>query len=113
MAERTVAEILRAAKARIEAPEHWCRGQNARSAKGRPVKEWSPRATQWCAVGAIFAEQPQVQASPGEEFHAARMTLNHASVRLCGRASSSANDAFGHEVVMAIYDEAIRMAEEV
>ena len=48
-------KILRAARAKIEAPERWIKGDSARNAEGCYVVSWSPFAVCWCGSGANHA----------------------------------------------------------
>lgn len=45
--------LLIRARALIE--RGWCRGANARDAKGSAIESQSKDATAWCAAGALFA----------------------------------------------------------
>ena len=51
----TTLEILRAARAKIERPECWTKGELARDAAGNSVTPDSAEAVCWCPVGAIHA----------------------------------------------------------
>lgn len=48
-------EILRAAKAKIDTPEKWCKGEYATDIRGNGLHAASPLACKWCSVGAVQA----------------------------------------------------------
>ena len=48
-----VKELLIAARAKIENPEHWCMENIAEDAEGNDVHWCDYNAVRWCAVGAI------------------------------------------------------------
>lgn len=105
---RTPAEILKAARARIADPAHWCQNVNARSAKGNGVRYSSPRAVAWCAFGAINAEvrDPMSQAARDTQ-----QQLDAAARGVFRRYVTAINDEGTHEDVLAMYDAAIAAAE--
>lgn len=100
---RTPAEILRAAKARIEDPAHWTRGALARSARGMALRSArSRRARAWCASGAVRAETDQETIPP---------LLWAVARRLFDMPLVIVNDHLGHAASLAVYDAAIAAAE--
>jgi hypothetical protein len=53
--QQTVADILRAARAKIERPENWTQKALARDADGGRADPFYEEATCWCASGALYA----------------------------------------------------------
>lgn len=100
----TVAETLRRAKALIDAPEKWTKGEFARNAKGRPCL---PReAACFCTVGALV-----VACGPGQTSAFEKLRAHF--TRLVGGSIGTWNDApeRTHAEVMAAFDRAIEIAE--
>lgn len=102
----TTAEILRAARAKIDTPEKWTRGAYARTKSGRIVGPECASAVHLCAVGAVTAA-----ASPA-------MTVDDALVVLARELPSAGgitnfNDHPGttHADILALFDRAIAAAE--
>lgn len=60
---QTPADVLRAAADLIEPVGAWTTGQYARNSEGRHVSPRSPRATCWCAYGAIAKIEGRVAPS--------------------------------------------------
>ncbi|MBB5762119.1 hypothetical protein HNR01_001739 [Methylorubrum rhodesianum] len=102
------ADILRAARARIEDPKNWLRGGLAADATGWAVQPWWGDAVCWCAVGAVRADRAQYDANDLEQAEA---TLRSASYELFSRPAPDTNDDLGHAAVMQMYDAAIAAAE--
>ncbi len=105
----STADILRKAKALIDAPEKWTKGAFCRSAAGKAVSTFSRDAVCFCAVGAIARLEvtgviTDVRASRAEE--ALRDAIHATAV-------SHWNDApeRTHAEVMAAFDKAIALAE--
>ena len=102
----TIAEVLRAAKAKIEDPEHWCKYSYACDADGNSIASSDPEAQSWCGMGAVFS-----LSSLGPKRHAIsclqKAALEHEHVSI-----DVLNDHSGHESVMKMYDRAIEFAEE-
>jgi hypothetical protein len=104
---RTTVEILRAARHRIESPRRWCRRTYALTGNNRHVHPTSPKARKWCALGALDAE------CWGRSFDMAIVYLSKAVPLVSDLVLvSTVNDRRGHAAVLAVYDEAIRLAEE-
>ena len=100
------ADILRAARARIEDPKNWTTGQFARNAKGDPVSCYSRKAVCWCAIGAVSAERPDNYGRDALGF------LYMASADLFKQEDISIiNDSLGHDAVLRAFDAAIAAAE--
>lgn len=90
--------LLRRARARIEDPVCWTQGCSARSAKGREVLARSMEAMSWCAIGAMQAEQLDVDVY-FDGLAALRSQVN-TSMQLF-------NDSHSHAEVLAVFDAAI------
>lgn len=99
----TAAELLRAAKAKIEDPEHWCQGSYACDENGNGTYSRDSRAHSWCAVGALF--------SMAQNF-SVTSNLRMAALEQGYRSISYLNDESTHENVMKMYDRAIEFAEK-
>lgn len=99
------ADILRAARARIEDPKNWTQGAFAKLADGRGTISHDPDAVCWCAIGAVRAEA-------GTRDQAVEYYLTWAALRHFGVAGASVvNDCNGHASVLKMYDAAIAAAE--
>ena len=107
----TPAEILRAAKAKIEDPAHWCRGGYAMTAYGAFVGPKDYRACQWCGAGAVRA----VTDTSDFASRAAPIYLLRAAAEKLGGSSYTPfeqfNDEADHATVMKAFDIAIELAE--
>ena len=117
--ERSVADVLRAAKERISDPKSWCRGAFAKAEDRRHVAPTSDRACRWCAIGAMQAETAVLT----QRVQAGRL-LDQAMSDLVSRdfvLVTGVNDGIGqptklprresHRLVLRIYDRAIQLAE--
>lgn len=58
-----VRDILIAARAKIEKPENWTTGAEARDAKGQVVRAKSPHAVCFCAEGAVLSVKAPLKAT--------------------------------------------------
>jgi hypothetical protein len=105
---KTVADLLRDAKAKIAGPEAWTQGVLARDTAGVAVDPTNPDACRWCAEGAVVAATGQ---QTFEEASDRCLAYLRAS---CGEAALFAwNDApeRSHEEVLEVFDFAILTAE--
>lgn len=94
----TTKEILVAARAKILDPIHWTRYAASRDSAGNSLSDVSnPRATSWCAMGAVCSVSNRV--SPPV------MALSRFS---CGMGAGRFNDSRSHREVIAMFDAAIR-----
>lgn len=96
-------ELLRAAKAKIEDPNRWTKGEYARDERGKPVNIASQEAVCWCVLGATgwsgnVADKMLERALFGMSAHCDIDVFNDASETT-------------HADVMALFDRAIAMAE--
>ena len=94
-----VADILKEAKALISDKANWCQDTFS--------KQDADGHTQYCAYGAFCTT-----ADDSAYSQKAYRFLNDAAATMYNFASAvRVNDQYGHEAVMKMYDEAIRMAE--
>jgi hypothetical protein len=92
----TPVEHLRAAKALLEDPAHWCQGSFARDKDGFPAPmNDRDTAVSWCAMGALYA-QPSAPYGRLEAFKFLSETIPTATV---------------HAALLAWFDRAIALAE--
>jgi hypothetical protein len=86
-------EILIAAKAKIQAKEHWGQG-----------RAFAPATGQYCALGALWSQGPNnIRA---ENILGAALPEGHKSI-------AAYNDSHTHEDILSLYDRAIRNARTV
>lgn len=104
----STADILRAAKAKIEDPARWCQGQPAKDAKGYQIATGSRLATAWCAWGACCS----VAGVRDAGFGLALVNLNRVACRAGFGSAQELNDSSDHPTVMAMFDRAIELAEQ-
>jgi hypothetical protein len=98
------ADILRAARARIEDPKNWTSDWYAKAADGRKIASTDVKATCWCALGAM-------ESTGASERGPEAMLLEEAARSLFSRGIIDVNDEFGHGAVLKVYDAAIAAAE--
>jgi len=107
----TTLEVLKDARNLIADKGRWCRGYAALAESGHPVRAHSDRAVRWCAVGAV-------RHIVGDDWDAKsirsiRQMLNIVSEELHGKENLVlVNDHDGHEAVLKVFDEAIKLLEE-
>lgn len=106
-----VRDILIAARAKIEKPENWTKGAEARTASGLVVYATDRDAVCFCTVGALFAVAPYLEDQP-LRFEA-RAKLKAA----IGRRSATFNiteyndmDHRKHADILALFDRAIALS---
>lgn len=108
MSTSETVEILRKAKALIDAPEKWTQRQYARNHAGDPICVLDDSATCFCVVGALArsAEVEPHEIEGGPFFDLLRDA--------CGGGVISFNDReyTCHDDVMAIFDRAIELASK-
>lgn len=102
----TVVEILKAARARIATPEHWCQGKMAVDAEGNSVPVASPDAVRWCALGALYAVG--ARGREDQDAYAALLKQVHP---MAFAPLSTFNNTHSHSEVVAIFDRAIAATE--
>jgi hypothetical protein len=100
----TPKEILIAARAKIEAPERWTQGNEARDANGNPVGPNSVYAVRWCSAAALNASEANY-----DEWLAARNLLLRAFGKKYGTITRH-NDTSTHAEVRSAFDRAIAAA---
>ncbi|MCA1841750.1 MAG: hypothetical protein LC792_00910 [Actinobacteria bacterium] len=94
----TPAAALRAARALIADPAHWCQHEWALNENGEPVDPESRLAVRWCAWSAVIRVK----------FYAGHLWLAWAA---SPSSPSAVNDYDGHAAVLEMYDRAIELAE--
>lgn len=108
----TPAEILKAARAKIEKPENWCQGEWGIDVHGRPVvmsEAGKKDACAWCSEGALMAVLPDMSS---DEYTECFFALRDAAREIGGWISIvSANDHMSHPEVLQMFDLAIEKAE--
>lgn len=103
MSKRATIDILRAARARIEDPKHWCQQMEAVDAEGNTTRVYSETAIRWCAMGTLYAEGYAEEAL--DMLYVAAEELGHSG-------PADLNDDTDHTTVMRMYDKAILFAED-
>lgn len=97
------ADILRAARARIEDPKNWTTHTTARNDLGEPCNAMADEAVCWCGYGALVAESRCINCY--------QLLSKAASDLFNGASIGSVNDKRGHEAMLAVFDAAIAAAE--
>lgn len=97
-------EILIAARAKIEDPENWIQGVEARAEDGTHVVPWSTDAVCWCAIGSIRSVVGRCA-----PYWLARGYLDKTTTG----DTAEYNDATGrtHAEILAAFDRAIALAD--
>lgn len=90
----TTLEILRAARKRIELPEHWCQNRMAHDSQLRGCDALDEQAVAWCAYGAL-------QPDPDDAG------LDALAIAMGTKLVSRFNDSHTHAEVLAAFDRAI------
>ena len=106
--ERSLADVLRAAKERISDPERWTTGTEAIDQFGRPVEPTAPGAVAWCMAGAVAAEGVRATSYPAKAASPIGALLNEA---VDHQGVGPFNDGAEHDEVLAALDRAIELAE--
>lgn len=102
--ERSVVDVLRAARERITPEERWTVAVGARDSRGRSCDPTGEDAACWCAYGSVAAESQDLYAD-------AVWYLNRAAPEQGKRGGSLVNDCLGHEATLTLFDRAIELAE--
>jgi hypothetical protein len=97
---QTVADILRAARGKIERPENWTQKALARDADGGRADPFYEEATCWCASGALYAIGTALFGAVFE-----------ALARAMDGDIPTFNDSHTHAEVLAAFSRAIELAE--
>lgn len=121
-AERSVVEVLRAARERISDPERWATGEFAYRSDD-PFSYCapnSPGACKWCLAGAVFAELdlrdgvglaldqvPAIKLLAKAAVPSARIATVNTAVEVI----AAVNDGHTHKWVLDVADRAIALAE--
>lgn len=107
-ANRSTAEILRAARARIEDPKHWTQCEMARNSAYAAVPANDPTACQWCTEGAVAAEMDVDSVSLCDGVWKFVRETSHELFR---SAAFIVNDTRTHADVLDLFDASIARAE--
>lgn len=115
--KRTIVEILLEAKSIIENPDNWCQGGLYQREDGSyAATAYEKGVCRFCSIGAIHKVVPWGRGKTLENIRKAITYLNRAidlnSHGPFGAAIGTFNDMNPHEVVMEMWDDAIRIAEE-
>jgi hypothetical protein len=106
--ERSVVDVLRAAREQISDPKWWIKDDYARDRYGNSVQPDDPAATCFCSIGALCNVQG-LSPDEGDSLE------NPALAMLCKAAGSNSiatiNDAGTHKGVLALFHRAIELAE--
>lgn len=102
---RTVAQVLREAKAVIPTPAQWTRKVAARDSRGNRVTPRNERAVRWCAMGAIE------KVAPGDGLAALEWAAIRALRPHMDDEVPTFNDSHTHAEVLAAFDAAIAEQE--
>jgi hypothetical protein len=107
----TVAETLKAAKAKIANKKNWTTGHLAKDKAGMPCEVLDSRACKWCAVGALRA------VNNGDENRRARDLLDECAGEFFKtgkdyRSIVDVNDTKGHATTLKAFDCAIKKAKK-
>lgn len=101
------AEILTKAKALIDTPDKWTKGEFARDKNGSRVDANSNYAVCFCSIGAIRKVAP----CRGSEYERGYISALQALATACGKEPAVYNDFATHEDVMEKFDRAIEWAK--
>jgi len=102
VAERSLVDVLRAAKERISDPERWTQGTAACGSDRRPCEY--EEAARFCALGSLDFECIPL-------YQDTYPLLYGAAQELFGQGVSAVNDRLGHTATLAVFDRAIELAE--
>ena len=114
-------EILKAARAKIEVPENWCKDMLAFNADGKAVMPWEEDACRWCPLGAIdatvpvegdpFAPSPARMALAGQVELESPLNLQWMKNRGIAAAIFNNRKTTTHADILALFDRAIAAEE--
>jgi hypothetical protein len=104
----TTIELLEAAKAKIDTPENWCKGDYAKTKKGNPIHSLAEQACQWCSLGALVAVTSSSSQTVSLRCKAIDLLFD-----VVGRDVVAFNDdpKTTHADVLAAFDRAIELAK--
>ena len=104
-------EILRSARALIDAPEKWTKGTEARDAHGFRVRFESPDAVCFCAVGALLGALHRAGNDDDGECVALRRLRKALPIGFADVVSLNDHPDTTHADIMAVFDRAIAAEE--
>lgn len=101
---KAVADVLRAARAKIATPERWTQDSYARSKYGYPIASEAAQAVCWCGFGAIRAvtQDDDLRQLAFDTLHG--LTRNHSFPDWQDGLSHTKR---GHAAVLRAFDRAI------
>lgn len=102
----TTVDILRSARDLISDEKRWTQSAEARDDRGSEIRALSPKATCFCAIGAIAKASEYVHFS--NEINARDLLRKQLGG---GHTIVSFNDTHTHAEVLAVFDRAISRAE--
>ena len=105
----TTSEILKAAREKIQDPDHWTQGSLARNAFGMKTYPFAENAVKWCATGAVaavvaFPKRPAIDCLK-------RAVEQFPSYKHQYSGLINFNDRNSHSRVLQLFDLAIQIAE--
>jgi hypothetical protein len=116
-AERSVVDVLRAARERISDPERWTKGESAKNAQGEWTTASASDACRWCAVGAVWCEAGATLMPGSPEIKALNAAVRDLDGRrgvgeVSGWPVARFNDSkrTDHGEVLDLFDRAIELA---
>jgi hypothetical protein len=111
---RSAKEALEAALELIKDERNWCQGCLARNITGSDVPPQSPDAMRFCAVGALCRVAVGALCRVASHYNDAILLLIKAreNMRTGFMTLAQFNDRFGHQTVLELYRNAIKLAEE-
>lgn len=104
-----VIDLLVGARELLADPSRWTQGATARDQNGHPVLPREEEAVQWCARGAFLCMEARLKV-PKLSCRRALALLEESAFSTEGTGIVAINDKLGYDKVLAMYDEAIRMA---
>jgi hypothetical protein len=113
--ERSMVEILKAARERVAPDGAWTQGVFARNEQGESVQSWSADAVCWCIRGACEAEGRDYLIRPEEWFEDALpdgVALAASDAEFEPVAFFNDAETTSHVDVLAVFDRAIQLAEQ-
>lgn len=116
---KSIAEVLYGARNRITEFDSWTQGTLAKDKDGNSVQPGDPAARQWCAIGALAAEFPELDLNRAETPHMDKLSVllqaKNALIAVSGGSIMNINDLGrsrnqrrNHRAVLRCFDHASR-----